>query len=243
CQYNLILQMTSTYETGSANLNYGACGNNNDGAGYSFGMVQFTTASTGYDVAAEYDSLYQNQYGYGSKMGQYLGALKNSKSSGRWGSSGWGNTDGLDGFCDAVKSLKDDPLWQKAQDDVEFKGYFEKINVMADWYGLTSPLLKGQLFDYNIQLGDAVSLFKKVISNNGGDPNSHSHGFADEGAALQAFLWARLKKYDEMGGAFPGTAYRVKSYQHALDAGYLYFQDSIEYLDNGGGKKTIWASC
>ncbi|KAI8851421.1 hypothetical protein BC829DRAFT_125051 [Chytridium lagenaria] len=45
CQYDIILKITSTFETGSQELGFGYCGNWNDGQGISAGFIQFTTSS------------------------------------------------------------------------------------------------------------------------------------------------------------------------------------------------------
>ena len=45
CQIDLILQITSIYETSTPTFNYGICTSLADGHGYSAGIIQFTTGA------------------------------------------------------------------------------------------------------------------------------------------------------------------------------------------------------
>ncbi|KAJ3195998.1 hypothetical protein HK101_010414 [Irineochytrium annulatum] len=229
CQYMQILKMTSVFETGSTKFNWGACGNNNDGHGLSVGVVQFTTSTSVYDLVVEYDRL----SGGSSKLTQYLGALKASKSKGPQGSSGQGVMDGLWSFCSDFGKLGSDPNFQQAQLNLQNKLYFQPAADAAAKHGITAPLFLGQAYDTAIQLG--VGVVGQLAQNAGGKSG-------DQAAYMSAYLWARNDMLNNWGGAYPGTKYRTNAYRHCLDNGGLMLAGTVEILDNGG-YKTISIGC
>ncbi|KAI8846344.1 lysozyme-like domain-containing protein [Chytridium lagenaria] len=219
CEKTVHMGITSIYETSNPNLNYGACANINDGRGYSFGCVQFTTATSGLAVIRAY----QNMVGGPTPMDRYLPGLQNSNGKVQW--SGWGVTDGLDGFCDTVRSLAGDYHFQRAQRKVSDEQYLYPAYDLAYKHGVTTPLFRGQIYDTCIQLGCGTA--QSILESMTVDRNN-------EYASLEAFINAREWRLAGFGPAFPGTVYRLNSYRYALRNGHLRFTDHVRVLDNGG---------
>jgi hypothetical protein len=123
CQINLILQLTSIYETSSPSFDYGICVSLADGHGYSAGLIQFTTGSgSAIRVIEEYtDLVYPNPTPFtplNSTLDQVMGKIKQN------GEVLDGSTvDGLGGFCDAWGRSATTDSFKKAQ--LQILGTFE----------------------------------------------------------------------------------------------------------------------
>ncbi|KAJ3097035.1 hypothetical protein HDU97_005324 [Phlyctochytrium planicorne] len=230
CQYNIILSITSVYETSNPNLGFDTCGNWNDGQGISAGFIQFTTSSgSALQVVQTYLSYSKRS---NPPIASFVGALQKAKEVGNGGQTwGQGYMDGLWGFCDAWQeaNTNDAEAFHSAQMKIQSDGYLAPNKQIVDELGIKTALGVGQMMDTAIQLGGgAVS----VIARNAGW--SPSQG-ASESDFLRRYLDARIQYLNNLGGAYPGTKYRVESYRHMLQKGNLEFDGGqVEALDNGG---------
>ncbi|KAJ3219076.1 hypothetical protein HDU67_002732 [Dinochytrium kinnereticum] len=229
CETELHIRMTSVYETSKTELDFGMCGNINDGRGYSFGCVQFTTATSGLSVYRYYKRLVKEAYARKeldsdwTPMDRFEGPL--SRSNGKVSWSGEGEVWELGGFCDVVRNLANDPFFQEAQLHVSKTYYMDPAYELAYRHGVTSQLFRGQIYDTAIQLGPGTA--QSILENMSVDPNN-------EAESLRQFMWAKQQRLPGFGPAFPGTQYRIDSYRRALDRGYLRFDDEVRFLDNSG---------
>ncbi|KAJ3094377.1 hypothetical protein HDU96_001712 [Phlyctochytrium bullatum] len=221
CEKRIHLGITSIYETSSPRLNFGACSNINDGNGFSFGCVQFTTASSGLEVV----QTYQRLVGGSTSLDRYIWGLDNARKVGRQ-YSGWGVTDGLDGFCEAVNALANDRRWQQAQLMVQESHYLNPAYEIAYRFGVTAPLFRGQIYDTCIQLGCGTA--QSIMEGMGRVDPGNEEGY------MRNYIRERENRLWGFGPAYPGTKYRLTSYTYAIDKGYLRFSDRVQVLDNGG---------
>ena len=115
CQINLILQLTSIYETSSPSFNYGICTSLADGHGFSAGMIQFTTGSgSAIKVIEEYTELvFPNPTPFtplNTSLEQVMGKIKQSGEV-----LDGSTTQTLGGFCDAWARSATTDSFKKAQ--------------------------------------------------------------------------------------------------------------------------------
>ena len=119
CQINLILQITSIFETSTPTFNYGICTTLADNHGYSAGIIQFTTgAGSAILVIQKYtESLLPNPTPFtpfNTTLELLYSKIKQSTANGGEQVVD-GSLDGLGGFCDAWKSASTTHDFQKAQ--------------------------------------------------------------------------------------------------------------------------------
>ena len=119
CQIDLILQITSIFETSTPTFNYEICTSLADGHGYSAGIIQFTTgAGSAILVIEKYTELELPNPTPFTPLNATLESLysKIKKSTANGGDQVVdGSLDGLGGFCDAWKSAATTKGFQKAQ--------------------------------------------------------------------------------------------------------------------------------
>ncbi|KAJ3096700.1 hypothetical protein HDU97_005640 [Phlyctochytrium planicorne] len=224
CERSIHLGITSIFETGSPKLDYTVCVNNNDGHGYSFGIVQFTTSTSGYQVYTEYKNILQQR---STPLDRFADALKSAAAAGpQW--SGWNADSRLNGFCDTMQSLKNDDAWKQAQMNVQRKNYLDPAYDLAARYGVSAPLFRGQVYDATIQLGlgGAEEIMKAAM-------NRARWGTSEDEQrdALKRYLDARESHLRGIGGEYAKTTYRVKSYRYAVDR-FTAFTDHADVLLN-----------
>ncbi|KAJ3094652.1 hypothetical protein HDU97_007731 [Phlyctochytrium planicorne] len=230
CQYDIILKITSTFETGSQQLGFDNCGNWNDGQGISAGFIQFTTSSgAALAVVQTYLSVTSRS---NPPIASFLGALQRAKQAGNGGRvSGQGFMDGLWGFCDAWQEAarNDAEAFQNAQMTNQARDYLEPNRPIVQQYGLKTALAVGLMMDTGIQLGlDAV---QTIAANSDG---------GNESDFIGSFLDAKARYLRKLGGAYAGTLYRVDSYRHILYSGNLNFVgNKVEALNNDGAPMMV----
>ncbi|KAI8848171.1 lysozyme-like domain-containing protein [Chytridium lagenaria] len=235
CQYDIILKITSVFETSNKNLGFNLCGNWNDGQGISAGFIQFTTSSgSALRVVQSYLQLTRRP---NPPLASFVTALQRAAQVGNKGAvSGQGFMTGLSGFCDAWEEANknDGAAFQNAQLAIQSAGYLQPNLKIVQQLGLKTALSVGQLMDTAIQLGyDAV---EEIAGNAGWTP---SQG-ANEADYLKRYLDARIVYLNNLGGAYPGTKYRVNSYKYMLQKGNVNFVGgSVVMLENGGNPVQI----
>ncbi|KAJ1553018.1 hypothetical protein HK405_009228 [Cladochytrium tenue] len=228
CQYDMLLQITSIFETSSTTLNYGICGDIGDGNGFSAGCVQFTTES-GSALKVVENYLQTNP---SSALASFVSGLQAVVGS--------GTTSTISGFCAAwsAAAAADPTGFGASQRAIASQYYLAPNADLVSSLGLTTATGVGQIMDCAIQLGlggcstiaAATSATKPA---NGGN----------EATYLNAFLDARINYINMIGGAYAATGYRVTSYRHIVQSGNLDFANNqVEALDNGGGVVTITCS-
>ncbi|KAJ1554632.1 hypothetical protein HK405_004511 [Cladochytrium tenue] len=228
CQYDMLLQITSVFETSSTTLDYAVCSDIGDGNGYSAGCIQFTTYS-GSALKVVEDYLNTNP---SSELSDYVSGLESVEGS--------SDTSAISGFCDAwAAAADDDPSgFGASQRSIASEYYLEPNADLVSQLGLTTAAGVGQIMDCAIQLGLTGC---ESIASSASATTPASGG--DEATYLSAFLTARTSYINALGGAYPATVTRVNSYQHIVDSGNLDFEDdSVEALDNSGNTITVTCS-
>ncbi|KAI8851569.1 lysozyme-like domain-containing protein [Chytridium lagenaria] len=233
CQYDIILKITSVFETSSQSHRYDLCANLNDGQGISAGFTQFTTSSGSLlRVIQTYLTLTTLP---STPLAAYVPSLIASRGN-NGHVTGPGSVVGLTDFCEKWQStsLSDPVAFQTAQEIVQQEMYLLPTKPLIDALGIKTALGIGLLYDASIQLGHSGA---EAIAQGAGIPPSQSR---DEREFISAFLDSRQRYIDKLGGAYAGTAYRVRSYRHMLDSGNMNFDGGkIEALENGGGRMTV----
>lgn len=176
-------QLTTVFENGAPEFDYGYVENLDDGRGYTVGRVGFTTATgDAYLVVERYAELASH-----SPLTSYLPRLKeladNEDSS----------VDGLSGFPQTWLTAADDPIFRAVQDAVTDELYYIPAMQTSDEFGLHYALSRAVIFDTIIQHGGGNgpdSLSAIVVRTNqtaGGSPKSG----IDEKIWLKIFLATR----------------------------------------------------
>ncbi|KAI9362040.1 lysozyme-like domain-containing protein [Zopfochytrium polystomum] len=220
CQFDIMIEITSVFETGSTSPGYATCGDIGDGNGISAGFIQFTTRSgSALAVVKDFASLHPDAW-----LSSTVSNLANSV-----GNSGWPTGD----FCDRWKSAATDSStasdFAGSQKRVMASNYVQPNKDLVDKLGLKTATGVAQIYDCAVQIG--IGACYTVADNAGGWPSQGN----DEADFLRRFLTARSSYYDYLGGAYPGTAYRLRSYRHIIDTGNLNFNGGqVEMLDNSG---------
>ncbi|MDD2785732.1 MAG: chitosanase [Patescibacteria group bacterium] len=176
-------QLTTVFENGAPEFDYGYVENLDDGRGYTVGRVGFTTAtSDAYLVVERYAELAPH-----SPLTSYLPRLKeladNEDSS----------VDGLSGFPQAWLAAAEDPILRAVQDAITDELYYVPAMQTSDDLGLQYALSRAVIYDTIIQHGGGDgpdSLSAIVVRTNqaaGGNPKSG----IDEKSWLNNFLATR----------------------------------------------------
>ncbi|KAJ3200199.1 hypothetical protein HDU67_002248 [Dinochytrium kinnereticum] len=237
CQYDIILKITSVFETSKQTHSYEMCGNINDGQGISAGFIQFTTSSgSAYKVVDTYLSS-TTKKDSNPPLANFVGSLEQAARAGNGGQvNGYGNVNGLSGFCDAWRhaATTDFEAFKDAQVKVQQDLYLSPNKPVVDSLGLKTALGVGLVFDTGIQLG--LSAVTAIARNAGPTPKDG----VDEATYINSFLDAKMNHLSNMGGAYAQTGYRINSYRHVLRSGNLNFEGGrIEALDNSGGRMPV----
>ncbi|KAJ3024838.1 UNVERIFIED_CONTAM: hypothetical protein HDU68_007736 [Siphonaria sp. JEL0065] len=230
CQYKIMIRLTSYFETSSLNLGFGTCTTTNDGQGISAGFIQFTTCQGAvYKVCQRYTEL--SPYSFCADYVRDGDASILHKALHLYDCPGTGayTPDGMWGFCDQWTAAAWDPLFQQAQLEVQYTGYFEPILRYIESYKVSAPLTIAQFFDTAVQLGPETvkHLADDATQRSGGVP-----GTVDESRWLVNYLNARdYYMVNVLGGAYANTLYRTDIYRNMLDNDnwLLAFSGSIQF--------------
>ncbi|KAJ3110892.1 hypothetical protein HDU96_006169 [Phlyctochytrium bullatum] len=239
CQYDIIMKITSVFETSSQTPRYDLCSNINDGQGLTAGFMQFTTSSG--SLLRVIEAYLPHATLSPAPLASHLPALRHAATLGNQGhTTGPGHTTGLDTLCDAWRdaATRDLPAFAAAQRRVQQEMYLRPAGNVAAALGLRSAAGIGVVFDTAIQLG--VGGAEGVAEDARRSGRCPVGGGSDERVCLEAVLDARERKVVAMGGAYGGTVYRVRSYRHVVGGGNLGFVGgTVEALENGGGRMTV----
>jgi chitosanase len=136
-------QLTSLFENGTIELQYGYAEDLGDGRGITSGRAGFTTAD---GDALEVVALYA-QRAPGNRLAPFLPELR------RLADAGSDDTSGLDGYADAWAAAARDAQFRSAQDEVVDRLYYQPSVRYADQLGLRTALVRAVLYDTIIQHG------------------------------------------------------------------------------------------
>jgi len=231
CQQEIIFRVTSVFETGSQNLNFDFCDYENDGQGYDAGFMSATSHSGAIlGIVKKYCAKVSN-----AGICSMINPLQNAVGS--------ATKNGLGQLCSLWKQASNDKKFHDAQWQYTVENYFSPATRHAKEIGLTLPLGLGQFYDTSIQLGDgddqnSLGGIINTINRKLGKPGS-----AGQTKWLAAFMQERTQAEYRLGGAYPGTLYRIKSYQHVLNAGQADMKNkTVSFLDNSGGVMSVTCS-
>jgi chitosanase len=181
-------QLTSLFENGTIEPQYGYAENVHDGRGITAGRAGFTSGT---------DDLLEVLLAYLAKkpkspLARYLPTLERLHALPD-DSPKRASTRGLEGFAAAWAAAAKDPAMRTIQDAMVDKLYFRPAERHSDALGLKTPLARAQLYDAIIQHGESdVSdglgdLIRRANAAAGGTPVQG----VDERHWLAAFLHAR----------------------------------------------------
>ncbi|ATH92523.1 chitosanase [Bacillus glycinifermentans] len=188
-------QLTSIFENGKTEIQYGYVEALDDGRGYTCGRAGFTTATgDALEVVEVYTKAVPN-----NKLKKYLPELR------RLAKEESDDISNLKGFDSAWSSLGNDKDFRAAQDAVNDRLYYQPAMKRSDNAGLKTGLARAVMYDTVIQHGDGddpdsfYSLIKRTNKKAGGSPKDG----IDEKKWLNKFLDVR---YDDlMNPADPDT--------------------------------------
>ncbi|MCD9023118.1 chitosanase [Cohnella silvisoli] len=177
--------ITSVFENGTTELQYGYAENLNDGRGITSGRAGFTTGTgDAYVVVKRFTDLVPE-----NPLAQYLSELERLNTA-----SQKDDVSGLSGYIEAWRSLGNDSTFRQVQNDVVDEMYYGPSQVFADNLGLNLNLSRGQLYDAIIQHGSSAdysdslpALINWTNERMGGTPASG----VDEKDWMNAFLDVR----------------------------------------------------
>lgn len=142
-QKRRIEQLTSVFENGTPQFDYGVVENLNDGRGYTAGRAGFTTATgDAYLVVKRYTEEFPL-----NPLAPYLTRLQ------RLANDEDGDTSTLSGFIDAWQDAAIDKRFQRVQDAVVDELYYRPAMTTGKTIGVTSALGRAILYDTIIQHG------------------------------------------------------------------------------------------
>lgn len=179
-------QLTSIFENGTTEIQYGYVERLDDGRGYTCGRAGFTTATgDALEVVEVYTEAVPN-----NKLKKYLPELRRLVKESD-------DTSNLKGFASAWKSLANDKEFRAAQDKVNDHLYYQPAMKRSDNAGLKTALARAVMYDTVIQHGDGddpdsfYALIKRTNKKAGGSPKDG----IDEKKWLNKFLDVR---YDDL---------------------------------------------
>ncbi|WP_438420591.1 chitosanase [Bacillus siamensis] len=180
-------QLTSIFENGKTEIQYGYVEALDDGRGYTCGRAGFTTATgDALEVVEVYTKAVPN-----NNLKKYLPELR------RLAKDESDDTSNLKGFASAWRSLGNDKAFRAAQDRVNDSLYYQPAMKRSEQAGLKTALAKAVMYDTVIQHGDGddpdsfYALIKRTNKKMGGSPKDGT----DEKKWLNKFLDVR---YDDL---------------------------------------------
>ncbi|MGS5067259.1 chitosanase [Bacillus velezensis] len=180
-------QLTSIFENGKTEIQYGYVEALDDGRGYTCGRAGFTTATgDALEVVEVYTKAVPN-----NKLKKYLPELR------RLAKDESDDNSNLKGFASAWRSLGNDKAFRAAQDKVNDSLYYQPAMKRSENAGLKTALAKAVMYDTVIQHGDGddpdsfYALIKRTNKKMGGSPKDGT----DEKKWLNKFLDVR---YDDL---------------------------------------------
>lgn len=188
-------RLINNFEHGTTEFRYGAAEALRDGRGITFGRAGFTTQTgDGLRVIERYTTAKPD-----NPLARYLPrleALDRERSA---------SIEGLEGFIEAVGRVADDPLFRRAQDDVQDELYYRPSMRTCDELGLKTALARAAIYDTLLMHGagddpDGLpALLERTRRQAGGTPATG----VDESAWLSAFL--RVRREDLAHARKPET--------------------------------------
>lgn len=137
-------QLTSIFENGITQLQYGYCEDLDDGRGFTCGRAGFTTRDgDAYEVVKRYTEIAP-----GNLLAKYLPVLKKLNDQGS------DDTSDLSGYDTEWKKLGNDNAFRSAQDHVVDQTYYLPAMKRAQDIGVTTALGKAIFYDSIIQHGE-----------------------------------------------------------------------------------------
>jgi chitosanase len=165
----IVQQINSVFENDNPNPQYNYCENLDDGRGFTFGKIGFTTANgDGYDLIKKYCAANAN-----SALAQYLPTLKQLADDED------DDTDNLQGFENTWHNEAANTA--SFQDDVAMETYGQPAINYCTTMGLTSNMALACVYDAIVQHGDGDdddsvgALLERTIEEMGGTPSGKNH--------------------------------------------------------------------
>ena len=147
---NITLQMTTLCENAPAKkFQYNYAENIGDGRGITFGIIGFTTGTFDGNMLLKYYTKLQPQ----NTLKKYITALDILDKEKHDAEGKLSNTQGLDGFIEAIETNKD-PLFKQAQLDLLVSLYWKPALNLSDEMGVKYPLSRAFIYDMTVNHGE-----------------------------------------------------------------------------------------
>jgi chitosanase len=176
-------RIINNFEHGTIELGYGSAEVLDDGRGITFGRAGFTTQSgDGLEVVEGYSRERPE-----NRLARYLPRLRELATAKS------GSIEGLDGFLEAVREASDDPVFQRAQDELQERLYYLPSRRTCDKLGLRTALARLAVYDSLLMHGGGKdpdglpAMLDRTRMEAGGTPATG----VDEQKWLSAFLRVR----------------------------------------------------
>jgi chitosanase len=232
-------RLTSLFENGVIELQYGYAENLHDGRGITCGFEGFCTGTgDAYLVVKQYTDLNPN-----NPLAKYLPELTRLLTA-----SNPASTTGLSGFITNWATAANDPVFRQVQENVGDSQYYTPAMNYASEWGMTTSLSKAFIWDTMVMHGDGdleeldstPAIFDRTVKQMGGSPATG----VDEKEFLVAFIAMRkadlLYSYDpESREVWKEAAQRCDVFTEIVNAGNWDLNGPIAITNREYGPITI----
>ena len=232
-------RLTSLFENGVIELQYGYAENLQDGRGITCGFEGFCTGTgDAYLVVKQYTDLNPN-----NPLAKYLPELTRLLTA-----SNPASTSGLSGFISDWATAANDPVFRQVQENVGDSLYYTPAMNYATEWGMTTSLSKAFIWDTMMTHGDGdldeldstPAIFDRTVKQMGGSPATG----IDEKQFLVAFIAMRkadmLNSYDpETREVWIEAAHRCDVFTEIVNAGNWNLNGPIEIKNPEYGPITV----
>ncbi|KAJ2852103.1 hypothetical protein J3B02_003497 [Coemansia erecta] len=236
CSKNLAFQLTNLFQLGEIQNDYGNCGVDDTGNGFSAGIVNFCT---GTGDAWQVIQLYHKATGNDDEFTAYDSILQ------KYAEQGDGSTAGIENFCELWKQASKTQAFMDVQNQVVDELYFNPSQNYADSLNLTLSISRAQLYDTAISHGASESsnslggMIQLTNSRFGRDILGDTTALTIGNYKVDEVEWLREFLNVRAGYSVEGDATNsIYSYTYILEHGEYMWTDEITVL-NDKNKETV----
>ncbi|KAJ1721737.1 hypothetical protein LPJ53_003773 [Coemansia erecta] len=247
CPANLAVQIANNLQSGDVHFDYASCHLSKAGTGYEVGAVNFLTAGPDvYHIVKAYDALTNSDNEFNGVRDVLKANADNYRPS----------AVGLEGLCDAWSKAAANDSFNKLQNSIFTKNYFNPSQQYADRVGLQQSVNRALMLDTAIvhgsgssvsMLGGMVRQTNKLVTQDmvaTGDTSPLS--ITNNGVAYKVSEanWVELFLQTRAQHAENGESnVHIQSYKYAIANNIASsWEDSVKYLDGSGSAASVSCS-